>query len=1531
MQQKSKHTFVKSKMNKDLDARLLEAGEYRDGVNISVSRSEGDDVGALENILGNEIISNLTYDITNNNSPLEIIGWHIAENQDNIYLFLTNYQDNSSDEISNPAGYSTLHRILQFNVKTNTTTTLVEGYFLNFSMNSPILHTNLVEDLLFWTDNRNQPRKINVTTAFADPNYYTNEDHISVAKYYPWDPIKVVKETVATGVVLDKSSTNSPGPGIGTWPSGYNAWRNYMVLRDDTPQETLDFLAGAVGAKGYVIDNNGDRWEFTVAWFQYDDNGGGGGITPSLGPDYNNAHSPLVFIERDMRAPNFTLSIFPFLEEYEFHFYKPTAKDISSQWLEESKSKLEITGFGDVLGGTYDANSIAYNPVGVNYCAPVYKYGTRSNRFGLSVPEYGNSAFAATCETFNYSPGLFGISIDRYGIIKHNKFAQGVFYYIFDQADNPANPTTANHYFNIVDQEGNVVNASAIGLSIGDVVTVYWPNPNYNPKFAGDEAFLEDKFVRFAYRFLFDDGEYSVIAPFTQPVFIPKQKGYFEKRIGSVKTFPDDSNYFLNQEDEVGRTTVVDFFLNEVNEVNLQIPTEVPVNELGTRLKVKEIDILYKESTELALRVVKSIPINDPSIINNTTNTLPYIYQSEKPIKVLKSSEITRVFDNVPIRAAAQESSGNRIIYGNFYDRHTSPLTLDYLVNASKKFTLHNVQTTNSDIAYPNHTLKQRRTYQAGVILSDRYGRSSDVILSSFVGDQVDIIPAPNLEPLKFGSSTLYHPYKDSVIDPLTPSATFNTTTHVDAGIITWPGDSLKVLFANVIPNTINTADGYPGLYYNNITIAQGITSNPAVSGASVAIPVDPAVGIPTDIRPGMRLEWTSPDGTVYNSIITGIGEFAGDIIIYIEDNNPIWTVGGPIIGSFYNILEQTTLGWYSYKIVVKQQEQEYYNVYLPSLLNGNPVVKPFTLALAANPTVGSTRLEVDSTMADPRTFLLLEGMNFSASGQEYTITNILNDNQFDITPGLVAAIGPAFPALFTTKSTKNSINVTTLLTDNANKVPPGLIETTPVQQQYSTSKTRLIPRVAVSPDYVSLSASSPNVNGPIFPGKESAKVTALGNFANLFVGGKYDGLWQADTDPPSAIIQNRFQIGVFAQDAKPDSSASAVDQLQFSCYETSPVKSELEIFYETSTSGLVEELNESILNGTSIPVKIIPYTTPAPTYDALGTVEWNEELSATDPLSDPIQKFQFVDAANNPLLPVSAPSGTISDLTYVSEAYANGENSQIFWQNTSLDFLYNTYELKLSPDPAEALLGVYYLSLFDVGFGAIADAGGQYFREDISYNNINISLSINVEIFGAGTGYFVNYPFTISTGITNTPPIDSTSPDWNPVYMSALDTPGVSYNVNNNSGVAETGGDPAATDPSFPTPAGTTTKTFNGCYTLRRNRNSFEPNAVALAGALELEYNLLVEVDGSNVPTSGTGIYSKAIDVPLLEGLSLSEDVALFPDNAQPVIVAVTNVQYNGGALLTPISLAIEATDCNGSLEGESTIVSRFELDIQY
>ena len=42
-----RNNFLKSRMNKDLDARLVPSGEYRDAMNVSISKSEGDDVGAL--------------------------------------------------------------------------------------------------------------------------------------------------------------------------------------------------------------------------------------------------------------------------------------------------------------------------------------------------------------------------------------------------------------------------------------------------------------------------------------------------------------------------------------------------------------------------------------------------------------------------------------------------------------------------------------------------------------------------------------------------------------------------------------------------------------------------------------------------------------------------------------------------------------------------------------------------------------------------------------------------------------------------------------------------------------------------------------------------------------------------------------------------------------------------------------------------------------------------------------------------------------------------------------------------------------------------------------------------------------------------------------------------------------------------------------------------------------------------------------------------------------------------------------------
>ena len=96
-----KNAFIKSKMNQDLDARLLPSGEYREGFNIQVSKSEGPDVGALENMLGNQIIQSTqdNLEALTGLSTVSIIGAYIDKSSNTLFLFITN---NTQDELYNP-------------------------------------------------------------------------------------------------------------------------------------------------------------------------------------------------------------------------------------------------------------------------------------------------------------------------------------------------------------------------------------------------------------------------------------------------------------------------------------------------------------------------------------------------------------------------------------------------------------------------------------------------------------------------------------------------------------------------------------------------------------------------------------------------------------------------------------------------------------------------------------------------------------------------------------------------------------------------------------------------------------------------------------------------------------------------------------------------------------------------------------------------------------------------------------------------------------------------------------------------------------------------------------------------------------------------------------------------------------------------------------------------------------------------------------------------------------------------------------
>ena len=311
-------------------------------------------------------------------------------------------------------------------------------------------------------------------------------------------------------------------------------------------------------------------------------------------------------------------------------------------------------------------------------------------------------------------------------------------------------------------------------------------NQFYDGNWKGDDAFLEDKFVRFSYRFKFEDNEYSLMAPFSQPMFIPKQESAFGK----------GENYVEKDMDNAYKSTILTWFENSINNILVKVPMPQTSSALmQTKLLVTDVDILYKESDALAVKVLDTVKLSnltgafdtiawsDPVHGVSATSYLSYDYTSNKPYKTLPQGQTTRVYDKVPIKALAQELIGNRVVYGNYVDKHTPPKSIAY--NASidpKKYYFHDT------VQYPYHNLKQNRTYQVGFVLSDRYGRQSDVILSSY--DSVE----------NLAGSTVYSPYRDSSLATTEP-------------VIDWFGDALNITIDEAINSTASTATGEPGIY----------------------------------------------------------------------------------------------------------------------------------------------------------------------------------------------------------------------------------------------------------------------------------------------------------------------------------------------------------------------------------------------------------------------------------------------------------------------------------------------------------------------------------------------------------------------------------------------------------------------------------------------------------------------------------------------------------------------------------------------
>jgi len=87
-----KHNFLRGRMNKDNDERVVSNGEYRDAMNIQVSTSEDSDTGAMQNILGNKHVG-VEFWSENLDVTSRCVGSIADEKNDKIYYFVANKGD----------------------------------------------------------------------------------------------------------------------------------------------------------------------------------------------------------------------------------------------------------------------------------------------------------------------------------------------------------------------------------------------------------------------------------------------------------------------------------------------------------------------------------------------------------------------------------------------------------------------------------------------------------------------------------------------------------------------------------------------------------------------------------------------------------------------------------------------------------------------------------------------------------------------------------------------------------------------------------------------------------------------------------------------------------------------------------------------------------------------------------------------------------------------------------------------------------------------------------------------------------------------------------------------------------------------------------------------------------------------------------------------------------------------------------------------------------------------------------------------
>ena len=672
-----KHTFQVGRMNKDLDERLVPQGEYRNAENVEVRTSSGGNIGAVSTMSGTKQLESISATVNASGDLPSVMIGSIADEKTNKAFFFTTPQveyDKYGHVIDTVAISSITSRVAYKDIiaQVNSSDTAVKPVVVDVfeiwnldTLVSPTFitssgGTSMTVSPTYINDFRAGMWMYAYKTDGDDALYSVNPDPLAEV----WSDslgnaqrgVKVKSVNTGTNTVYfynNVSLTAANGADIHTFklvaPRALSFNHHFPI----TGVNIIDDLL-------FWTDNNSEPKKIN--------------ITRSLAgsPDWNTQTS--LYIENPSLSNTVVLENINgldqgndgYLKESHLTVIKPAPRVAPVLSMSESERD-------GVLNGVINDFAMQVSE-DVDPDQPSFESG---DTFTVSITSQNTSAGQLTYEA-NDTIIFTNVSEDT-GL---TKTVRATLTGITPQTTMQVFSFQTEYTFSILSISSNITSADLTWVTTLE---------------GSSKTMFEFKFVRFASRYKYEDGEYSPFSPWSEVAFLP----------GNFRYEPKEG-YNLGMVNKLKRLRITDF----VGEDSIR-----PDDVVG-------VDILYKDTLSPNVYVAKSITRGKdpewPVMIQTGSDTSSIEITSEMIHMMLPSSQSLRAWDNVPRKALAQEITGNRLLYGNYLQNYNMPVDVS-LTQFAKNTTI------DPEAKIAHQSVKSLRRYKVGVVFGDKYGRETPV------------------------------------------------------------------------------------------------------------------------------------------------------------------------------------------------------------------------------------------------------------------------------------------------------------------------------------------------------------------------------------------------------------------------------------------------------------------------------------------------------------------------------------------------------------------------------------------------------------------------------------------------------------------------------------------------------------------------------------------------------------------------------------------------------------------------------------